>query len=111
MVIATLALTATLGAAATAQAGDADRPGVVRTQVVVDYADLDLGSVAGNRTLYARLSNAAARACGPEPQWQDTRARSDYRQCKEEALTDAIDRIGSPGLQTLHARQAGDRVG
>jgi UrcA family protein len=111
MVIATLALAATLGAAQSAQAGDAGRPGVVRTQVVVDYADLDLGSVAGNKALYARLSHAAERACGPEPQRHDLRARSDYRQCQEKALEKAVDRIGSPELQALHARQSTDGVG
>jgi UrcA family protein len=103
MMIATLALAATLGAAATAQADDVDRPGVVRTQIVVDYADLDLGSVVGNRTLYARLSHAAARACGPEPESRDLHGRSDYRQCREKALAKAVDRVGSPELQALHA--------
>jgi UrcA family protein len=84
---------------------------VVRTQVVVDYADLDLGSVAGNKALYARLSHAAERACGPEPEHRDLRARSDYRQCREAALAKAVDRIGSPELQALHARQSADGVG
>ena len=111
MVIATLALAATLGTAATARASDAARPGMVRTQVVVDYADLDLDSVAGNKALYARLSQAAARACGPEPESKDLRGRSDFRQCQEKALAKAVDRIGSPELQALHARQSADGVG
>lgn len=111
MSIATLALTITLGVAPVVQAGDAATPGVVRTQVVVDYADLDLDSVAGNKALYARLSHAAARACGPEPESKDLRGRSDYRQCREEALAKAVDRIGSPELQALHTGQSTDGVG
>jgi UrcA family protein len=111
MTMVSLALVATLGAGSTAAADDAARPGMVRTQVVVDYADLDLGSVAGNKALYARLSHAAERACGPEPEHRDLRARSDYRQCREAALAKAVDRIGSPELQALHARQSADGVG
>jgi UrcA family protein len=111
LAIMTLALTAMLSAAPAVLADDAARPGVVRTQVVVDYADLDLGSVAGNKALYARLSHAAERACGPEPERQDLRARSDYRQCREAALAKAVDRIDSPELQALHARQSADGVG
>jgi len=111
MSVATLALTMTLGVAPVVQAGDATAPGVVRTQVVVDYADLDLDSVAGNKTLYARLSRAAKRACGPEPASRDLRGRSDYRQCQEKALAKAVDRIGSPELQALQTRQSTDGVG
>jgi UrcA family protein len=111
MTMVSLALVATLGAASTAAADEAARHGMVRTQVVVDYADLDLNSVAGNKALYARLSHAAERACGPEPQRQDLRARSDYRQCQEDALANAVDRIGSPELQALHARQSDSGIG
>jgi UrcA family protein len=111
MSVATLALTMTLGVAPVVQAGDATAPGVVRTQVVVDYADLDLDSVAGNKTLYARLSQAAERACGPEPQGYNLRAQSKYRHCHEAALTKAVDRIGSPELQALHSRQSAGGVG
>ena len=111
MVAVILALAATLGAAATAQASDAGRPGMVRTQVVVDYADLNLGSVAGNKALYARLSHAAERACGPEPESKDLRGRSDYRQCREQALAKAVDSIGSPELQALHATKSTSGVG
>jgi UrcA family protein len=111
MTMVSLALVATLGGGSTAAADNAARPGVVRTQVVVDYADLDLGSVAGNKALYARLSQAAERACGPEPEPRELRARSGYRKCREAALAKAVDRIGSPELQALHARQSADGVG
>jgi len=111
MVLATLALSMTLGVAPAVQAGDAAKAGVLRTQVVVDYADLDLDSAAGNKALYARLSHAAARACGPEPERHALRAHAVYRQCREDALTKAVDRIGSPELQALHARQSTGGVG
>jgi UrcA family protein len=111
MTMVGLALVATLGAGSTAAADETARHGMVRTQVVVDYADLDLNSVAGNKALYARLSHAAERACGPEPQRQDLRARSNYRQCQEDALEKAVDRIGSPQLQALHARQSDNGIG
>jgi UrcA family protein len=111
MTMVGLALMATLGVGSTAAADEATRHGMVRTQVVVDYADLDPNSVAGNKALYARLSHAAERACGPEPQRQDLRARSNYRQCQEDALEKAVDRIGSPQLQALHARQSDNGIG
>jgi UrcA family protein len=111
MAMASLALVATLGIGGTAAAGDGAKHGLVRTQVVVDYADLNLDSMAGNRALYARLSRAAERACGPEPRLQDLRAHSNYRQCHDDALENAVDRIGTPELQALHSKQSAGGIG
>ena len=112
MVIATLALAATLGAAATARAGDAARPGMVRTQVVVDYADLDLDSVGRQQgAVRTPVASGRARVRARAGEHRTCARRSDYRQCQEEALAKAVDRIGSPELQALHARQSADGVG
>jgi UrcA family protein len=106
-----LAMLATLGVGGTAAADESAVHGLVRTQVVVDYGDLDLDGAAGNKVLYARLSQAAERACGPEPQRHNLRARSNYRQCREDALEKAVDRVASPELQALHARQSDSGIG
>jgi UrcA family protein len=106
MALVSLALAAALGASGIAAAADGAKRELVGNQVVVNYADLNLDNMAGNKALYARLSRAAERVCGPEPQLQDLRAHSRYRQCHDDALEKAVDRIGTPELQALHAKQS-----
>jgi UrcA family protein len=106
-----LAFAASVGIAATAQAGDAARSGAHYNDVVVHFADLDLNSTAGNKVLYARLSTAAKRACGNEPGVRDLRFMAHYRACYDQALNGAVDKIGSRQLQALHAASATGNVG
>lgn len=106
-----ITLAATAGIATTAQAGDAARVGPHYDNVVVQYSDLDLNGVAGNKVLYARLSAAAERACGKEPDSRDLRRRMQYRACYDSALNRAVDKIGSRELQALHATGARHDVG
>lgn len=111
MLAGLLATAATLGLAAAAQAGEAGRAPGHHVSVVVDYSDLDLASSAGNRTLYARLSAAAARACGSTPPMQDLRQRAAYYECYESTMSSAVDAVGSRELQALHVQATRDRVG
>jgi UrcA family protein len=104
-----LATTALIGPAA--QAGDADRTGPSYGSVVVQYSDLDLGSAAGNKALYARLSAAAERACGKEQNSRDLKRRAQYRACYDSALDRAVDKIGSRELQALHGTGAAHKLG
>jgi UrcA family protein len=111
MLVTMIALAATAGIATTAQAGDAARASPHYDSVVVKYSDLDLNGVAGNKVLYARLSAAAERACGKEPDSRDLQRRMQYRACYDSALNRAVDKIGSRELQALHATGARHDVG
>ena len=111
MLVTMIALAATAGIATTAQAGDAAGANPRHDSVVVQYSDLDLNGVAGNKVLYARLSAAAERACGREPHSRDLRRRMQYRVCYDDALNRAVARIDSRELQALHATGARHNVG
>lgn len=75
--------------------------------VVVRYADLDLNSSEGAKTLYARLSAAAERACGNESGARDLGARLQYQACVERALEKAVGKVGNAGVQAVHAVRKG----
>lgn len=111
MLVTMIALAATAGIATTAQAGDAAGAIPRYDSVVVQYSDLDLNGVAGNKVLYARLSAAAERACGREPDSRDLQRRMQYRSCYDDALNRAVDKIGSRELQALHTTGARRDVG
>jgi UrcA family protein len=78
---------------------------------VVQYSDLDLKSIAGNKVLYARLAAAAERACGYDLHSRDLQRRMQYRACYDSALNRAVDKIGSRELQVLHATDDAHNVG
>jgi len=98
-----------LGAAALlvtlpAQAGTdrTDTP-VNDTAVVVRYADLNLSTAAGTQALYARISAAASRACGGQPDFRDLHQQQQYRACYDKAMEKAVHEIDSVRLQALYA--------
>jgi UrcA family protein len=63
----------------------------------ISYADLNLNSEAGARTLYQRLKRAAERVCDGVD-----RRGIGPRECYETALADAVNDVGAPRLQALH---------
>lgn len=71
-----------------------------RTQVV-RYDDLNLQADAGVRALYARLAEAAVRACGDFDR-RSAADRRDWRQCYDTALGAAVERADISALLTLH---------
>ena len=111
MLVTMIACAATAGFATAAQAGDPDQASTHYDSVVVQYSDLNLNSIAGNKVLYARLSAAAERACGKDPHARDLQRRMQYRTCYDSALNRAVDKIGSRELQALHATGAVHNVG
>lgn len=85
------ALAAALGAGITpAFAHDhADRvdPGAAPTHVAVVYADLNLGSAAGQNALHRRIAHAAAEACMEAGEGLSTpRAVYEQRACRAHAM-------------------------
>lgn len=107
MLASILALAATTGIATTAQADGFPR----YDDVVVSYSDLNLDSAAGNQKLYARLANAASRACGNEPAVRDIERRAQYRACVEETLNRAVDEINSSNQRALRLAASKNSVG
>ena len=96
----------TAGAASTAQADSKHYD-----DVVVKFSDLNLDSEAGSKVLYARLKNAAARACGNGPATRGARPRAEYRDCVEDKLDRAVDEVGARNLYALHRRGTVDSAG
>jgi UrcA family protein len=79
------ALSALTGAAAHAQSVSFDS--VTQSQSV-SYADLDLTSQAGMKTLAARINGAAKTVCGPAPEYRDS--RTPYDACIKSASDHAM---------------------
>lgn len=80
-------------------------------QVVVRYADLDLGSDEGALTLYRRIAAAARDVC-PDDRSRQLRHAQAVRACRDEAVARAISAVGSPRLAAIRAaRTSRARVG
>jgi len=59
--------------------------------VTVSYADVDLGSAAGNAALDRRIRVAAARVCGP----MDLQFRAQVAACRRDAIAQAKTTLAS----------------
>ncbi|GMU70007.1 MAG: hypothetical protein AMXMBFR37_23390 [Steroidobacteraceae bacterium] len=70
-------------------------------KVYVHYSDLNANSAQGAEALYARLKSAAKTACGGEP-GRGLDAFADFRQCRSDALSQAVADVGSRTLTALH---------
>ena len=75
-----------------------------RSQVTVEVADLNLAHARGLETLYQRLQNASREVCGDPSVHASGSARNSQqiRTCYDIALTNAIEKLNLPALQTLH---------
>ena len=103
----------TLGLALSAQAGDVQQTtAVIHESAVVRFDDLSLESSAGIKALYARLSNAAERVCGGQPNKMELRQLGAYRNCYHKALSRAVEKVGNDQLHALHqADSRSNKVG
>jgi UrcA family protein len=100
-----LALTVLAALAATA-APAALAGGSDTAQVAVRYADLDLDTEAGARTLYARIA-AAARSVCPAPDARDLHRSRAARECQANAIAQAVGAVGSTRLAAIEAARRG----
>jgi UrcA family protein len=100
----------TLGVFPEAYAGKLN---VVTVTVPVKFADLDLNKPAGISELYNRIRRAADKACGDYPSGYGLWYQNNFRQCREKAVADAVNRINRGPLTALHqqAMDKGSRVG
>jgi UrcA family protein len=81
-----------------ATAGQSD--GAPMTKVV-SYADLNLNSEPGARTLHGRLRMAARQVCAPS--WGNSlRERTNWRECFDSALERSVAEVDEPMLTAYH---------
>jgi UrcA family protein len=88
-------------AAGKANAGEPELP-----QRIVSYADLNLNSTAGAKTLYQRIRTAAKAVCG-SPYERMHRMQKAARACVQHAIDDAVTQVGNRNLTALHEATAG----
>jgi len=101
--LTTAALAATLIASSgVAQAQPGARAGEEAVSITVRYADLDINRAAGADILLRRISLAATRVCGGQPDaraWGPTRA---FTTCRDASIARAVARVGAPALLARH---------
>jgi UrcA family protein len=76
-------------------------PDVEVKSKVVNYADLDLSSDYGARTLMRRISGAARMVCSP-PSDRQLADAADYQNCRADAEARAVDDVGVPTLTAYY---------
>jgi UrcA family protein len=81
--------------------GNATLGAVEVKSVPVSYADLNLTGSEGQSSLYQRLKVAAGQVCG-EAEGRDLQQVRAQRKCTEEALDEAVEKVGSEGLTAIH---------
>ena len=81
-----------------------DSLGIERLSKNVSYGDLNLNNEEGVAVLYRRLQNASAEVCNVRRAWQRkcTSCMRDAKECYEDALSKAVDAVGSDLLLALH---------
>jgi len=70
--------------------------------VKVHFGDLDLNSPAGAERLYKRLSVAARDVCGEEWDIIDLQQLADIRECRSDAVEDAVTTVDRPMLTAAY---------
>jgi UrcA family protein len=73
----------------------------------VSYADLDLSTTDGARTLLRRIDLAAQRVCGPEPSHSPLQPHltAFYGSCVRDSVDVTVARINSPLLSAMNGEQ------
>jgi UrcA family protein len=84
-------------------------PDVVRpVSATVSYADLDLSTEAGARTMLQRIRFTAREMCGSEPVHSPLtpRAPTQFRNCVIDAVDSAVAGLGAPLVASLNNTEA-----
>jgi UrcA family protein len=82
-----------------ASGASAGQPSAARS-VTVNYRDLNLSTIEGAITLYERLKGAARTVCNGPLTGVD--AYREWRGCYDAAIADAVAKVNSPLLTTVH---------
>ena len=70
--------------------------------VVVRFADLNLGTERGVRTLYARIAGAARTVC-PDALISDLHSAARIHACQQQAIARAVREVNAPLLAAVYA--------
>ncbi|HLZ85541.1 MAG TPA: UrcA family protein [Caulobacteraceae bacterium] len=73
-------------------------------QQMVSYADLNLDTVEGARSLLGRIQGAAKKVCSPEPAPPDLTDQADYKTCLRDAQDGAVAQLGDVRVSALYAQ-------
>ena len=78
-----------------------------RASEAVSYADLDLSTTDGARTLLRRIDLAAQRVCGPEPSHSPLQPllTAFYSRCVRDSVDATVGRIDSPVLSAMNGER------
>jgi UrcA family protein len=71
-------------------------------QVNISYADLNIESAAGVRSLHGRLKSAARHVCAPLDDGRNSPANFAFVRCYQAALDSAVAQIDRPVLTAMH---------
>jgi UrcA family protein len=77
-------------------------------QVHVSYADLNVSSAAGAKTLYGRISSAANNVCPADA--RDLRSHQAHAACMEQAIGGAVREVNLPQLSRLFTERKGAEI-
>jgi UrcA family protein len=79
------------------------------TSIHVSYADLNLRSDQGARSMLERIDDAAMRVCGGQPDIRQLAERDLFQKCKNQAVDRAVRDLDAP-LVTAAAGRTGSTV-
>jgi UrcA family protein len=86
-------------------AASADPRDVMQTRSEkVNFADLNLNTLAGASALYSRIEGAARSVCGPD---NEPFSHGEFKTCCRTAIAAAIAKVNSPLLTAVHASKQG----
>lgn len=74
--------------------------------ITVSYADLNLASVEGAKTLYGRIKAAARLVC-PSVGRTELHRQQQIDQCRRAAISRAVQQVDSTVLASMHATDSG----
>ncbi len=95
-----VALLALASAAASSNPSDTDELHAMK----VDYADLNVHTLAGAAVLYHRIERAARDVCGPD---SEVSRHGQWKLCCRMAIAAAVAKVNSPWLAAIHDNKTG----
>jgi UrcA family protein len=76
----------------------------------VKYADLNLASREGAKTMYQRIERTAQSLCGDEPDIREIGARAGWRTCVNSSVDNAVGRLNDPMVAAFNGGRSASPV-
>ena len=97
-------------ATASAAPARADESGMQTNSIVVSYADLDIHSAAGAKTLLGRIKVASRHVCGDRPSPLSLRSMTHYNTCVKDAVSGAVAQAPSMAVSSEYFVQRQQQI-